>query len=266
MQVTKKQVETYEEDGVICLRGVFDQKWIDLIQQGIAAAIKTPGPNGENYNPGGSAFYGDLDMWQRHDEFRQFVFDSPAAKIVSLLMKSDRINFFYDQMLVKEPGSTTPTPWHQDQPYWSISGRQVCSIWFPVDPVSKEASLAFVTGSHHWGLEFNPKHFSDNSPYEGTGLPAMPDIDAHPENYSIRSWDVEPGDCIVFQAAMVHGARGNNSKSRRRRILATRWAGDDARFCVRPGETAIPTFDAGLAHGDKFSGPLFPEVLSKIEF
>ncbi len=260
VQVTPQQIETYEKEGVVCLRNVFDSYWVDLVKRGIAAAIEAPGPNGENYNPDGSAFYGDLDMWQRHDEFEQFVLESPAAKLVSQLMKSRRVNFFYDQMLVKEPGATTPTPWHQDQPYWAISGRQVCSIWLPVDPVSKRTSLEFVAASHRWDLEFNPRHFSDNSPYEGTGLPTMPDIDADPVKYSILSWEVEPGDCIVFQAAMVHGAKGNDSDKRRRRVLATRWSGDDARFCVRPGETAIPTFETGLAHGDKFGGPLFPEV------
>jgi len=259
-EISMDQIRAYEKDGVVCLRGVFDQYWIDLITSGIEASIETPGPHGENYNPDGSAFFGDLDMWQRHKEFREFVLDSPSAELVARLMGSIKVNFFYDQLLVKEPGSESATPWHQDQPYWAISGRQVSSIWMPVDPVRSDSSLEFVAGSHQWGIEYNPRHFKDQSPYEDTGLPPMPDIEANRSSYSILSWDVEPGDCIVFQAMMIHGAKGNACSQTRRRILSTRWAGDDARYCVRQGETAIPTFESNLVHGDKFSGELFPQV------
>ena len=39
------------------------------------------------------------------------------------------LNFFYDQIFVKEPGGTTATPWHQDFPYLPISGDQILRIW-----------------------------------------------------------------------------------------------------------------------------------------
>ena len=69
-----------------------------------------------------------------------------------------------------------------------------------------------------------------------------------------------PGDCIVFQAMVIHGSQGNASAVNRRRALSTRWVGDDARF-VRPnGEFAIPTTDPGLPDGSRFEGPAFPEV------
>jgi ectoine hydroxylase-related dioxygenase (phytanoyl-CoA dioxygenase family) len=258
--ISEQEIHSYQVDGAVCLRNIFETRWIELVRKGIAAAIKTPGPSGENYNPKGPGFFGDLDMWQRHDEFRRFILDSPAAGVVARLMSSERVNFFYDQMLVKEAGSESATPWHQDQPYWAISGKQVSSIWMPVDSVGKDICLEFVAGSHLWGKEFNPKHFSDQSPYEGTGLPAMPNIESNRENFTILSWELEPGDCIVFQAMMVHGAAANTSSASRRRVLSTRWAGDDARYCVRPGETAIPTFETDLKHGEKFTGPLFPEV------
>ena len=48
--------------------------------------------------------------------------------------------------------------------------------------------------------------------------------------------------------------------TRRRRALATRWCGDDARFVVRANRTNIPTFDSGLKSGDPISGPMFPQA------
>ena len=47
----------------------------------------------------------------------------------------------------------------------------------------------------------------------------------------------------------------------RRRALATRWLGDDARFCLKPGEVAIPTFETGLSHGDRMAGEHFPRII-----
>ena len=36
------------------------------------------------------------------------------------MMASGSVDFFYDQLFVKEPGTAHPTPWHQDQPYWPV--------------------------------------------------------------------------------------------------------------------------------------------------
>ena len=43
--------------------------------------------------------------------------------------------------------------------------------------------------------------------------------------------------------------------------MATRWLGDDARFCLKPGEVAIPTFETGLSHGDRMAGEHFPRII-----
>jgi hypothetical protein len=59
---------------------------------------------------------------------------------------------------------------------------------------------------------------------------------------------------------MVHGSDGNTSLQNRRRALATRWTGDDARYEVRGGEVAIPTTDPGLKHGDPMDCDDFPVI------
>ncbi|BBK41374.1 phytanoyl-CoA dioxygenase [Allostella vacuolata] len=259
--IGEAEIEAYERDGIVCLRGRFDAGWIARMAAATDAAMAAPGPHAEDYTPPGrpGRFFGDLDLWQRHDAFRRFVFESPAAGIAARLMRASRVNFFYDQLLVKEPGTAERTPWHQDQPYWAVDGRQVCSIWLPFDPVPADACVEYVAGSHLWRQQFNPQHFSDGTPYAGTGLPPLPDIEAARGRLDIRRWDLEPGDCLVFQAMIVHGAPGNRQAGRRR-ALATRWTGDDATFARRPGEVAIPTSDPGLAHGQAMDCALFPRV------
>jgi hypothetical protein len=49
-------------------------------------------------------FSGDVFLWLTEDDFRDFVFDSPASLIAQQILGQERINFFYDQLFVKQPG------------------------------------------------------------------------------------------------------------------------------------------------------------------
>jgi ectoine hydroxylase-related dioxygenase (phytanoyl-CoA dioxygenase family) len=49
------------------------------------------------------------------------------------------VNIFYDQLLIKEPGTVKRTPWHHDMPSWPLAGWQVCTIWLALDPVTEES-------------------------------------------------------------------------------------------------------------------------------
>ena len=260
-RLSPEDLAGYDRDGVICLRARFDASWIDLLREATERCIATPGPHaviGNRAEPG--FFFGDQDMWWRDEAFRRFLFQSPAAEIAAQIMESRRVNFFFDQLIVKEPGTVQRTPWHQDLPYWAVKGSQICAIWLALDPVAAANSVEYVLGSHRWGTEFSPRHFADGSPYADTGLPLLPDIDAHRSDYPIRSWDMEPGDCLVFHALLVHGAPGNSSLTHRRRAVSTRWCGDDARYFKRMGEVAVPSKDPGLEDGAPLTCALFPQV------
>ena len=259
MEVTEQERATYEADGVVCLRRAFLQEWLSFLEGAVEEAMAAPGPNAEEFvAEGAGRFFGDLELALRLPKFRRFAFESPAAEIAARVMEASRVNFFYDQLLVKEPGTSEVTPWHQDQPYWAVSGHQVCSVWLPLDPIPEEVSVEYVCGSHKWP-EFSPYHFADGSPYVGTGLSPLPDIEGNRHNYDIRRFEMQPGDCLVFHAMIVHGAPGNSGRHRRR-ALATRWCGDDARYYRRPGEVAIPTIDPGLPDGALLEGERFPLV------
>ena len=261
--VTDAERADYERDGVVCLRGIFPLEWIMFLSGAVEEAMANPGPHAEEYEgkDGSGRFFGDLELAERLQSFRRFVHESPAAEIAGRIMGASRINFLYDQLLVKEPGTAARTPWHQDQPYWAVSGRQVCSLWLPLDPVPENVSVEYVRGSHRWPA-YNPAHFSDGSAYADTGLPLLPDIEAERSKHSIAAFAMEPGDVLAFQAMVVHGAPGN-SGSCRRRALSTRWTGDDARYCVRRGEVSIPTADPGLKHGERMDCERFPLVWKK---
>ena len=119
--VTQDEIDTFAADGVICLRQKIDPKWIEVLAQGFERNLEEPGPYATSYSPpddpGG--YLDDLMNWARIPQYRDFVFESPAARIAGELTRSSHCRILLENMLIKEPGTTQASPWHQDQPYYT---------------------------------------------------------------------------------------------------------------------------------------------------
>ena len=254
------EVEAYQRDGVIVLRGAFAD-WVEPLRAGIASLMTDPSPLERTVVPddGTAAFFQDLCNWQRIPEFEAFVRRSPAAAIAARLMRSRTARFFHDHVLVKRPGGSTVTPWHQDQPYYCVDGQQSVSFWIPLDPVARDTVMECVRGSHRWGKAFRPMRFNGTRLYENDEFEPMPDIAAERDRFDIAGWAMEPGDAIAFDFRTVHGAPGNPS-ARMRRVFSARWVGDDAVFAQRSGRTSPPFPDLGLRDGEPLEAPVFPVI------
>ncbi|MDJ0894782.1 MAG: phytanoyl-CoA dioxygenase family protein [Alphaproteobacteria bacterium] len=261
--VDEATVAAFRADGAVCLRGVFSAAWVDLLRQGVDQNLSDPGPYGRHYTPAGATghFFGDYCNWARIEAYRRFLLESPAAAICGRLMGARRVHLFHEHVLVKEPATTKPTPWHHDQPYWCVDGDQVMSLWVPLDPVPRSRGVEFVAGSHRWGRWFAPQSFLEGKNHAAeTAFEPVPDIQAERESHRILGWDVAPGDAIAFHALTLHGAPGNDSADMRRRAFAARWFGDDARYAVRPDVISppFPELQGRLRPGDPMDPGLFP--------
>ncbi len=266
-RVTATQVEEFARSGVTVLRGAF-RDWVEPLREGVQKNLEAPGPWVRHYTPQGQPgyFFGDYCNWQRIPQYRAFVFDSPAGAIGARLMPSTCVRFFHEHVLVKEPGTREATPWHHDQPYYSIDGSMNCSLWIPLDPVPRDTCPEFVEGSHRWGRRFLPTRFTGQSWNRDASqerLEPIPDIDAHRDEYAILAWALEPGDALAFHFLTVHGAPPNLSTQNRRRGFSARLVGDDARWAVRSGPTSppFPELSARLKAGDPLDDvPEFPII------
>jgi ectoine hydroxylase-related dioxygenase (phytanoyl-CoA dioxygenase family) len=274
--ISSDEIATYHRDGVILLPGMFDRDWIDLLDRGLAANRDDPTDRSRVWDrdaAGRTMFY-DSQAWQRIKEYRQFIFDSPAAAIASRLMGSTHINFYFDAVFVRSPGSQFATPWHQDEPYWSVEGYDTCSIWMPLVPVKRENALGFVPGSHRHDAVYSQYNFGSLNPdgetgidqvdFSGVAVATFPDIDADPEGFGVVSWDMQPGDCVAFNSRIMHGGSGKLDEDRDLRVFTTKWLGDDVRIKFRdcgmdPDHSAIMT-EHGLKPGDPPGTDLYPRV------
>lgn len=260
--LTMADIEAFQRDGVVLVKGLFS-RFVDTIRDGIDRNIADPGPYAaENLKEGESGrFFDDYCNWSRIPEFEEVVRNSPAAEVAADLMGSERVQMFHDHVLVKEPGTTKATPWHQDGPYYFVDGTQNVSFWAPVDPVT-DASLRCVAGSHVWEKQVLPTRWlSEESfyPNEDEYMP-VPDPDA--EAMDIREWPMEPGDAVAFNFGILHGARGNTTDIRRR-AFSIRLLGDDARYVERPGPTSPPFPGHGMNSGQILREDWFPFLFDR---
>ena len=256
--IAPEALARFRDDGIVVLRGAF-RDWIEPLRAGVEKVMASPSPLERTYRPadGSAPFFQDFCNWQRIAEFRAFVYESGAAAHAARLMGSRTARFFHDHVLVKEPGTSVPTPWHQDEPYYCVAGDQSVSFWVALDPVARDTVPEYVAGSHRWGKQFRPTRFDGTPLYAEDDFETLPDIEARRGELRIVAEAMAPGDALAFHFRTVHGAPANRS-TRRRRAFSARWVGDDAVFAERGGDTSPPFPDLKLRHGEPLEAPEFP--------
>ncbi len=255
-------VQDFARDGAVCLRGVLPPELIEVLRAGIDANIETLSPRAKIASrpddPG--RFIEDFCNWRDNAAYRRVIFESRLGEIAAALMGSRTARLYHDHMLTKEVGTAQPTPWHQDQPYYNVEGRQNVSFWIPADPVSQASTLNFVAGSH-LGPWLMPRSFMDAQAkwFPEGALADLPNIEADRAAWPIVGWALQPGDVACFHMLTLHSSSGAD---RRRRVFSVRFLGDDAVHAPRAWTTSpeFPGLDAQLPAGAPMDHPLFPIV------
>lgn len=253
--VSQEQIDAYQRDGVVMIPGLFEP-YVDALRAGVARNMDAPGPYASENKKAGETgrFFDDYCNWERIPEFVEVVKAPQIAAAAGTLMGCSRVQMFHDHVLVKEPGTSMATPWHSDGPYYFVSGQHTISFWVPLDPV-QEASLRCVAGSHLWEKDVLPTRWTSQSAFfEGDYMP-IPDPDA--DGMTVREWAMQPGDAVAFNFRTLHGARGNQSQTRRR-AFSLRLVGEDARYVERPGPTSPPFPGHEMTAGQRLREDWFP--------
>ncbi|WP_313805914.1 phytanoyl-CoA dioxygenase family protein [Sphingobium sp.] len=232
------EVEIFERDGVVCLRGQFDRDWCDRMAEASLRHVADTREHEEkrwsgigNPPPDRARMY----MAETDPDFRDFLFQSPLGEIARSFMRVQEVRYCYDQLFVKQAQMSAapegpldlmkmPTPWHQDMPYWPFTGGDILSIWVPFTSAPRAAAgLEYVSGSHRWGQIYAP--IGLESDRYATPLPA--DLMDGTGDYDFLSWDLEPGDCLIHHPLTVHRSFVNSSPDQRIAV-SVRLFGDDA--------------------------------------
>ena len=271
--ISDQQVESFFNDGVVILRNYFDCEWINILKNGIAENLSEPGEGSRIWDRnrnGGFTLY-DSDNWRRIEEYRKFIFESSTKEIAARLLNSRKVNFFFEAIFVRSAGVQFSTPWHQDEPFWSVEGFDTVSIWMPLVEVAKRSALAFVPGSHRWPNKFRQQDFGELNPDNQIDVDkvefddnweAFPDIDSDRDKYKVVSWDMTAGDCAAFNGRTIHGGSGQLAPGKDLQVFNTQWLGDDVKVHFKTygmdPDHSEKMKNSGMNSGDTVDGSVYP--------
>ena len=263
--IKQSDIDAFNRDGVVPLRQVVNDNWLERLAAAIEDDIREPGPFYHGYESDEGRFHGNMRLWETNEVFRDYCLNSHLPAIAQEFFGSSKVNLLYDQLFVKETTMSQRTRWHNDQPYWPIRGWQVLSLWVALDKTTAESGrLEFIRGSHKWNRWFQPETFGKTeaiTKYErNPDFEDIPDIEADRDSYDIISWDLEPGDVYLFHAMTVHGAGGNTLADQRRRGYTVRYTGDDVTYDLRPG-LSQPLVTDLLHTGDPLDSERYPVII-----
>jgi len=259
MFLSDRQIKDYQNDGVIIIKDLF-KDWIEPLRKGFQKVLDNPSKHGrENVTDDNGRYFEDYCNWERIEEFKDCLFNSPGAQIVAEATNSKNTQIFHEHIFIKDPGTHKETPWHQDMPYYCVDGNDTGSFWIPLDNVSKDNCLKVLKGSHKLPMLVKPTKWSNDSSWyrNNKNFMDMPNIDKN----NIFSTEMNIGDAILFNFKVLHSSSGNSDK-KSRKAFSARFIGDDVRYIDRKGETSPPFAGIDLKPGDKMRNDWFPVVWS----
>ena len=269
--LTPNEIAQFKTDGAVFLKGKFDKKWIEKLKDGIKKGKNNPSPRYVNHTKDKSlpGYHEDFWTWDLHEEFKDFIFNSPTPKIAAELLEAKRINLVMDNWFFREAGCKSSPPFHHDISYFDFEGS-MCVLWIPLEGVKKEDGIAWVKGSHLWNRLFLRTRFNDGHQVDGIAgevngkkYEITPDILKNKSDYEFLEWDLELGDCVFFDIRALHGALHETTPSTDINRFTLRMAKENSKIIYRGDwareERAIMEAN-GYKNGDNLSGNMFPKL------
>lgn len=270
LAIREQDIAAYNRDGAVVLRGVLGAEALSLLEAGVEEAyrnrdhrhsiVRTAEGTGETL----------VEQYpsQSSPSLAALIESGLPGEIAARMMGTRSAQLVLDQIFYKSPGPIAPTPWHQDTPFLRVRGDQMVRVWLCADPSPADLTVQVVRGSHRWNVVYNTRTMASSpvtSERQGefeaaqlgdAYLPRVPDIAAHRDSFDIMRFDVQPGDALIFQSNMLHGADGREWCDHARRAFAMLWGGPELRHHRSAGKTFPPPGgepDGPIPDGDPLS-------------
>lgn len=250
--LSTEQAESFRRDGAVLVKGALSSRELDWLETGLEEAHAQPSAMFSRYTGSGGVGETVVDQFpsERSPALARLIAEAPLAQMAAEAMGTPSAQLILEQMFYKDAGQIVPTPWHQDTPFLRFRGHEMARVWLTCDPSPAGVTLEIVRGSHLWNVVYDtggaaPSGIEkgeegDAFTYEGIGddrLPPVPDIAAQRDSFDILSWDVEPGDAVIFHGNLLHGTSGRANHPHKRRAFTSMWGGPNLRY------------QASMAHG-----------------
>ncbi len=262
--LTDTEIATFRRERVVCVKQIIGEEFLQRLRTASYAQQQNPTRWAGDFTEKDSTgqFFMDRHMHAYQTHWREILFESGQGRVAAQAMGVAQIRAYFDHLWMHAPNTPQDFDWHQDLPYWPFKGRDICSIWIALEP---DSTIEFVRGSGTWGKWFRPvlpggEITTDLKDWVGASYQdEMPDFGADPARWEFITYEIEAGDAIVFDGAIVHKLPGNLHPTRWKIGLSTRFLGDEAYWDPRPGtDPIIGQDDVQVQPGARAVDPAFP--------
>ncbi|MBO7747622.1 phytanoyl-CoA dioxygenase family protein [Paenibacillus sp. MWE-103] len=257
-QLTAEQVAFYRENGFVQIDDVLSPEELAELRQYMDETMYGEGGRGVQTDKAGGAYYKVLNQrvntWRDHGGMARFVLGERFADLGKQLTGFAGVRLFHDHALLKMPGDSKSTPWHQDRPYWPMNEmkpQNAFSIWVALDDVDE----------HNGCMMFVPKSQRIRN-LKGVSLVTPEDIfeqegakDVVDRNTAVIC-RMKAGSCTFHDGMTFHYAHANMT-DRPRRALAIVFMEDGTTYS---GAGHVITDGLGFEAGEKLQGGLMPKL------
>jgi ectoine hydroxylase-related dioxygenase (phytanoyl-CoA dioxygenase family) len=214
MSLTDEQKKSFEENGFLIVRQLFDSTIIENLENELEniherMAEETPEGIGISWEVFDDPDQKPAIMQLMHSE----VISPTLNEILRSDMVLDRvedligpnISLYHSKLLPKTAEVGNPIPWHQDYAYWKQEGNEplMLNCQFAISEANREnGCIQFVLGSHKWGLQ---EHERERITF-GVFLKGH-----YQEREDAVSAEMGQGDAVFFGPLVIHGSAPNTS-------------------------------------------------------
>lgn len=202
-KLTGAQVEAYRRDGYVLYH---DQLFKPDEMERLRTIFE------EQLAQKGEKLSDELDTPHFRDaRLLQFLMDDKVLDLVEPITGKD-IVLWSSHFICKDPFIGRATPWHEDSAFWEgrLTGYDnIVTVWLALDRSNKEnGCMSVVPGTHSNGFsKYTEADLSRNT--------FRRQIAETVDESKVVYFELEPGECSLHDAKIVHGAKPNTSRHRR---------------------------------------------------
>lgn len=267
--MTRKMVAKIDaallEHGATVVRRVFDTRGLARLRAFHDWCAEHPSPDAYSFaghpNLGDVAqgdMFADVENPAALPKLEELLATLSCGELLADLWNSQHVWCHGDETLRKEREAPR-TAWHQDSAYLPSVGEHWACFWIPFESLPRQYVLETVRGTHR-GPQYDGYQAHDPTlPLWGDAnappWPPAPDIHLDLERdsgaWQVLSWDLEPGDAIVFHPAALHGGAPTDGEVSIRHSTTLRFFGDAAYVRLLPGQEDWAQ-QMGVRNGDPY--------------
>lgn len=249
--ITEEQIRTLEEDGVVHIKGVFDEEWIEYMKK--ATGYQVDNPHFWAFAGTASKLYDYIqrNVWQTNKAFANFYYHSAMGDVLRQCGRTDEIRVSTDLLMVNP---NKGFKWHQDNQNGPITPEEGIRFWITMDETPKDyGAPVYLKGSHR-NTAVDPQAVFVDINQEG--LEEYKD-----ERLEFRT---KPGDMLIWHPKTIHKIDGpaDGVWTSYRRVLGGTVAKAGTKYHDKRGTGGVLSDLGrhGLEDGDDLKSAFFPVI------